>query len=62
MLDEPAPALVSAPRGERQLEAIIAQARRRLHLHSHEPPVEIGDQIDIWAVAEREVDGGATPS
>src|SRR5687768_3302751 len=55
-LDETAPAAVSTPCAHRYRPALLVTERRGLHLDACEAAIEIGDQIVMRAVAERNRD------
>jgi hypothetical protein len=52
-LDDPGRAPVAAAGGEHDLPATVAEEARRLHLHARGPPIEVGDEVAVGAMAER---------
>jgi hypothetical protein len=52
ILDKPFPALVGAAGRERHDVAPLLKAVRRLHLHARQRVCDIGNQIDIRALAD----------
>jgi hypothetical protein len=56
-LDQPVPALVTTPRAHRDVPAAVAKRDAALHLNAKQPAVELGDEVPIRTVADRETDG-----
>src|SRR5918995_871411 len=59
VLDEAAPALVAAPSRDEDVPPVLSPAGRGLHLDPHQAAIELGDQIDVWAVPNGQIEVGA---